>query len=146
MKKLVSLLVFLFLLVVGCAIANDSVVVGKGTPPEIVSAYFEPQNPVSADSVYLVIHYKNPDGDVLNANLYYAITAPGGYMRVVHDGLLSRPEAAGLIKGQKEGLAKIFLGSKWHGEPTLVVKLYLIDAEGNKSPVIKQEVGVLLRK
>ena len=151
MKKIASLLVFLVFLAVGCAaggpvVASTPVVVGKGLSPEIVSAYFDPREPTLADSVYLVINYKDPDGDAVNANLYYAIAAPGGYIKVVHDGLLSRPEAAGLIKGQKDGLAKIFLGSGWHGKPTLVVKLYLIDAEGNKSSVIKQEVSVLLRK
>lgn len=150
MKKIASLLVFLVILAVGCAtsgpvVASAPVVIGKGSSPEIVSAYFEPQRPVLTDSVYLVINYKDPDGDVVNANLYYAITAPGGYMRVVYDGLLTKPETAGLIKGEKVGLAKIFLGSKWHGKPSLVVKLYLVDAEGNKSAVIKQEVSIIRR-
>lgn len=151
MKKIASLLVFLVLLAVGCAtsgpiVTSTPITIGKGSSPEIVSMYFEPREPTLTDSVYLVVKYKDPDGDVVNANLYYVIAAPGGYLRVVYNGLLAKPEAAGLIEGQKEGLAKIFLGSKWHGKPTLVVKLYLVDAEGNKSSVIKQEVSILLRK
>lgn len=148
MKKIASLLVFLVFLAVGCAtsgpiVAGAPATIGKGFPPEIVSAYFEPREPTLIDSVYLVINYKDPDGDAVNANLYYVITAPGGYMRVVYNGLLTKPETAGLIKGQKEGLAKIFLGSKWRGKPTLVVKLYLVDAKGNKSSIIKQEVSII---
>jgi hypothetical protein len=144
MKKIASSLVFLIFLAVGYATTNDSIAGGKGSPPEIVNVYFEPREPTLTDSVYLVIEYTDPDGDVVNANLYYAITGTGGYKRVVHDGLLAKPEAA-FIMGQREGQAKILLGSKWHGKPLLVIRLYLIDAEGNKSETVGREVNILSR-
>jgi len=56
--------------------------------------------------------------------------------------LLTRPEADGLIKGQKKGQIKLLLGSKWYGSPTLIVSLYLVDAKGGKSETIKRKVSI----